>query len=72
MHWFFPWHVMPQPPQFAGSIAVFTQALPHSAYPAEHAVPQPLLVQMGVPLAIAGHTFPQAPQFLISLLASTH
>ena len=36
-----------------------------------HAVPQPLLLQVAVPLAIPGHTFPHAPQLLVSLLVST-
>jgi hypothetical protein len=36
-----------------------------------HAVPQPLLLQVAVPLAIPGHTVPHAPQLLVSLLVST-
>jgi hypothetical protein len=36
-----------------------------------HAVPQPLLLQVAVPLAIPGHTFPHAPQLPVSLLVST-
>jgi len=71
MHLFLPWQAIPQPPQFSGSLSVLTQLPLQRAYPELHAVPQPLLVQVAVPLLIPGHTVPQAPQFLVSLLVST-
>jgi hypothetical protein len=52
---------LPQPPQLAGSLAVFTQDVPQLVIPVAH--PQLPLLQ-ALP---AGHDLPQAPQLSGSL-----
>jgi len=50
-------HVTPQPPQFAESTCVSTQAAPHTvSAPAQMHVPD-------MHGAVSGHTVPQPPQF---------
>lgn len=62
---------MPQPPQFWASLEIFTHAPLHKLRPASQITPQPLPLQVGTPLATAGHTLPHAPQFLTSFVLST-
>ena len=63
-----PVHAMPQPPQFAASVVMFTHALPQRSRPgvqydwhdpAEHTWP-------------AAHALPQRPQWSRRELVSTH
>jgi hypothetical protein len=63
---------MPQPPQLALSVCVSTHLPEQRVNPALHAVPQPLLVHVAVPLATVGQAVPHAPQFFVSLFVSTH
>jgi hypothetical protein len=63
---------LPQPPQFLSSREISTQAPEHKLRPALHDTPQPLPVQVGVPLATVGQIFPQAPQLRMSFVLSTH
>lgn len=67
-----PLHSMPQPPQFALSVAVSTQALVQRVSPGLQVTPQPLGVQVAVPFATVGQTVPHAPQFFTSDFTSVH
>src|SRR6187549_611017 len=48
---------MPQPPQFAGSVAVFTHCAPHTSWPAPQAMDPPAPVVPPLP----GPLLPEAP-----------
>jgi len=62
---------LPQPPQFALSVAVSTQAPEQREYPELQLVLQALFEHVAVPLATPGHTTPQPPQFCASVFVST-
>ena len=54
------------------SVVVSTHALPHWVKPLLHVKPQVLPVQLGVPFVTPGHLLPQALQFWVSDVSSTH
>jgi hypothetical protein len=59
--------VTPQAPQFAVSVCRFTHAVPHAV--------RPLALQRHAPTlheALAGHTWPQAPQLFGSVESDVH
>ncbi len=56
-------HTVPQPPQFRGSVAVFTQSPEHAVAPAPHVVAQVPLAQT----CPAEHAPPQRPQLALSV-----
>jgi hypothetical protein len=62
VHCFFPWQVVPQPPQLAGSLLVSTHAFEQRENPALQTMPHVPLAQVGPPLSTVGHTESQAPQ----------
>ena len=68
----FPLHMTPHAPQLELSVDVSIHAPEQRVKPALQVVPQPLLVQVAVPLGALGHFVPHPPQLLISLLVSTH
>jgi hypothetical protein len=60
-----PEHTVPHAPQFFGSLAVFTHALPQRVSPAGH-------VHLLSPhCSVAPHAVVQAPQCVASLVVST-
>ena len=63
---------MPQAPQFWGSVAVSTQAPPHSIRGSTHAKSQLPAAQTGVAWLGAMHTVSHAPQWAVLLNKSTH
>jgi hypothetical protein len=67
-----PGHTLPQLPQLLGSTCGFTQAPLQVEYPELQAMAQFPPLQLAVALAGAVQTFPQAPQFLTSLLRFAH
>jgi hypothetical protein len=56
-------HWVPQVPQFALSVDVFTQTPLHEAKPELHCTPHWPAVHVAVPLVAPGQAFPQDPQF---------
>ena len=59
-------HAVPQAPQFAGSVSVSTQLLPHCVEPPRHATAHCPIEQSSP----AAHVVPQAPQFAGSFIVS--
>ena len=60
--------IVPQPPQFAGSVWLSTQALPHSVVPAVQVVVQTPAEHPWPPR----QAVPQAPQLAESVCVLTH
>ncbi len=68
-----PWHAVPHAPQWAMSVCVSTQLLPHAMNcGASQVTPHVPAMHVAAPFAGFGQTFPQAPQLATSPLSSTH
>ena len=66
-------HRTPQPPQFSTLSRIRTQLpLQRAMSPPLQLVPQTPFEHVGAPSPLELHTFPQAPQFDVSRLRSTH
>jgi hypothetical protein len=63
--------VLPQPPQFARSVAVATQAAPHDPKLASQEMPQWPPVHVAVPFFGIGHTVLHVPQWSGAVIGST-
>lgn len=61
----------PHPPQFFGSVWVFTQLEPHFASPDPHTNPQAPPLQLAAAPAGGVHALPHAPQWLTLVSVST-
>ncbi len=67
-----PGQTLLQSPQFCGSVAVSTQAPPHSMYGAIQAKSHVPSAHVGAAFAGGMHTVPHLPQCAVLLITSTH
>jgi hypothetical protein len=63
---------LPQLPQLLTLVEVLTQAFPQSCDGSRQEPPQVPLTQVGDPPAMGGQTFPQEPQFCVSVWRLAH